>query len=288
MRNCLVLLLLCAVAGWAQQPAGNKAFGLGDHATVQLEGRWTERGADNLPPPFLLAGSAPRLVFSELLVLENRDAWEVLKLGISENPFIGSNPAALEDQMHNKGLEYLFYFFFPPSKNCLARTKASLEAAEAAEEARHRDDDKKERSRQKVSITQKCEPAATAQDFFAAQVSSGLSFNSESKAQPQFLSFYIPPTERMEMNGKTFFIFEAQAQKYVERADLDFFNLPDDRQGSRAYLFWAVGADSPFPFVFDPTRKNVQLVHMAYACLNSTGLARPAFLDKLKAVRFAR
>lgn len=287
MRRCIVLLLLCAVAGWAQQkpPAGMRGFSLNDRALVSLPADWAERHSDNLPPPFLLAGSAPRLVFSDLLALENRDTWEVLKIGVSENSFVGSNPAALEDHVHASGLNYLFYFFFPPSRNCLARAKAALESAEAVEEARHKDDEDK-KQRQTVSITQNCQATATPLDFYAAQVSSGLTFNSEGRSRGLFRPFYIPPTERLELDGKTFFIFEAQGQSYVDQPELDFFNLPNDKQGARAYLFWAVGADTPFPFVFDPVRKNVQLVHVAYACLNSNGLARPAFLEKLRSLRF--
>lgn len=294
MRVAFIAVLLAA-SGWGQEPpVASGMFAVGDRATALLTADWTEHRNDDLPPPFLLAGAAPRLVFSEFLVLENRKAWEVLKTGVSENPFIGSNPAALNDHIHANGLTYLFYFFFPPSGNCLARAKASLKAAEAAEEARREREEKqsdkkekKERPPQAVSITQACEWAATPLDFYAGQVSSGVSLNSEGGARGLFPSFYVPPTERVEIDGKTFFIYEAQGQRYVDRPQLEAFSLPDDWQGARAFLFWAVGADTPFPFVRDAARKNVRLVHVAYACLSTTGDARPAFLEKLRSIRFA-
>jgi hypothetical protein len=294
MRAVFIAVLLAA-SGWGQEPpVGPRTFALGDRATALLTGDWTEHRNDDLPPPFLLAGAAPRLVFSEFRVLENRKAWEVLKTGVSENPFIGSNPAALNEHIHTNGLSYLFYFFFPPSRNCLARAKSSLAAAEAAEESRREREEKqsdkkekKERPPQAVSITQACEPAATPLDFYAGQVSSEVSLNSEGRARGLFPSFYVPPTERVEIDGKTFFIYEAQGQRYVDRPQLDYFNLPDEWQGARAFLFWAVGADTPFPFVRDPVRKNVRLVHVAYACLSTTGDARPAFLEKLRSIRFS-
>jgi hypothetical protein len=114
-----------------------------------------------------------------------------------------------------------------------------------------------------------------------------VSLNSAGGSRGLFPSFYVPPTERVEIDGKTFFIYEAQGQGYVDRPQLDYFNLPEGWQGARAFLFWAVGADTPFPFVRDPARRNVRLVHVAYACLSTTGDARPAFLEKLRSIRFA-
>lgn len=291
MRVAFIAVLLAA-SGWGQEPPpASRMVAVGDRAAALLTGDWTEHRNDDLPPPFLLAGAAPRLIFSEFRVLENRKAWEVLKTGVSENPFIGSNPAALNEHTHTNGLSYLFYFFFPPSRNCLARARASLkEAEEARREREEKQSDKKEekeRPPQAVSITQACEPAATPLDFYAGQVSSGVSLNSAGRARGLFFSFYVPPTEQVEIDGKTFFIYEAQGQRYVDRPQLDYFNLPDEWQGARAFLFWAVGADTPFPFVRDPARKNVRLVHVAYACLSTTGDARPAFLEKLRSIRLA-
>lgn len=274
MRVAFIAVLLAA-SGWGQEPPpASRMVAVGDRATALLTGDWTEHRNDDLPPPFLLAGAAPRLVFSEFRVLENRKAWEVLKTGVSENPFIGSNPAALDEHIHTNGLTYLFYFFFPPPRSCLARARASLKAAEAGEEARR-------------EITRACELAATPLDFYAGQVSSGVSLNSEGRSRGLFPSFYVPPTEQVEIDGKTFFIYEAQGQRYVDRTQLDAFNLRDEWQGARAFLFWAVGADTPFPFVRDPARRNVRLVHVAYARLSTTGDARPAFLEKLRSIRFA-
>jgi len=270
MRAVFIAVLLAA-SGWGQEPPpASRMVALGDRATALLTTDWAEHRNDDLPPPFLLAGAAPRLVFSEFRVLENRRSWEVLKTGVSENPFIGSNPTALDEHIHTSGLTYLFYFFFPPPRSCLARARASLKAAE-----------------ENASITQACEPAATPLDFYAGQVSSGVSLNSAGGSRGLFPSFYVPPTERVEIDGKTFFIYEAQGQRYIDRPQLDYFNLPDEWQGARAFLFWAVGADTPFPFVRDPVRKNVRLVHVAYACLSTTGDARPAFLEKLRSIRFA-
>ena len=99
-------------------------------------------------------------------------------------------------------------------------------------------------------------------------------------------SLYAPPMEEVEIAGRTFFIFEAQGQDTVERAQLDMYNLPEDLRGSRAHLFWAIGAESPFPFFPDPLRKNVPIIHVSFATLSATGTAQPQFREILHSLRW--
>lgn len=271
-------------------PAAVRSFSLADRLSVILTTDWVERRNEDPPPPNQLIASAPRFNFSEILVLENRKAHAVLKVAISENPFLGGNAPSLEARIHAAGgsalVNHLFYFFFPPPRTCLAEAKSVLEAARREEEARRENEKKERRAPKAISISRSCEFAATPLDFYSEQVSSGVTLNSSGAADGMLRSFYVPPMEQVEMAGKTFFIFEAQGQRYVDRAELDKFNLPENLRGARARLFWAIGADTPFPFTRDPLRKNVQLIHVAYACLSATGSATAEFREKLLSIRF--
>lgn len=288
----LALLLLSAAACWAQgqdAPEVRRAFSLAERVGVVLPVDWVERQDEHPPPPGLLAGSAPRLLFTDVLVLENHKRLSVLKLGISENPFFGGTGATLEAQMRAGSGQalagHLFFFFFPPPRGCLARAKAALDAARRQEEARAAAAEEK-RAPRVVSISTNCEFASTPLDFYAEEISTGVALNSAGRAEGMLRSFYLPPLEQVELDGKTFFIFETQGQRLVGRDELDKFNLPEDRIGARAYFFWAIGAETPFPFVRDPLRKNVPLYHIAYACLSTTGTAIAEFREVLRHVRF--
>lgn len=271
------------------QPAAARGFSLAERAWVVLTSNWVERENEAPPPPFLLVASAPPITFTDILTIENRKALSVVKLGISENPFFGSNPADLDARIQSALVQHLFYFFFPPPRNCLATAKAEVEAAWRKEQARAaaESDEKEKRPPKPVSVIQWCDFSSTPQDFYSSQVSPGFALSSTGRAQPSLRRFYIAPTESMELAGKTFYIFEARGELMVDRAELDKFNLPEEMRGARAHFFWAVGADNPFPFVRDPLRKNVQIFHVVYATLSSTGTAIADFREKLRGVRFA-
>jgi hypothetical protein len=96
--------------------------------------------------------------------------------------------------------------------------------------------------------------------------------------------FYLTPMEKVEANGLTFYVFEAQGRMQLDLATVDHFNLPDEMQGSQADFFWAVGAPSPFPFFRDPQRKNVPLIQVAYAGIGLGPNKRDIFMKLLRQV----
>ena len=105
-------------------------------------------------------------------------------------------------------------------------------------------------------------------EFYSSQLSSGVEFrgaNGVEKVGGIYPQFYFPPMEKLESNGLTFYVFEAQGLTQIEQRTLDHFNFPDDLQGVQSDYFWAVGASSPFPFYLDTQRKNVTLIQVAYA-----------------------
>jgi hypothetical protein len=279
------LLLLSAVAPVAAQL---RPFTLGDRLTLSLAPTWIQRREVDLPPPPLMAASAPRFLFSDFLILENRHELMALKVGFSDNPFLGSDATKVDGQMHTPRRSdnlpaHLFYFFFPPPSGCLVQAKAAIERAENSQS----EDDRK--SRRTASVTHRCKFSPSPLDFYARRMSLGVRATSGGLAVPlDQEEFYLSPMEQTEIDGVTFYIFEARSRVSVDRQEIDFFNLPEDLRGHRVHFFWAFGAPTPFPFVRDPFRKNVEVVHVALGCLSSSGDASDVFREVLQKVRLAK
>lgn len=285
----LLVCLLAATACLAQ----TRTFSLADRASITLTQEWVER-TDTDPPPFpVLAGSAPRTVFSEFLVLENHKAPAVVKIGFSDNPFIGSNVGDLDNRLHSKQglLNYLFFFFFPPPRQCLAQARTRWTEAQRRYQAelkkeaeRQRDKDESPRKippPEPFSVS--CEFSPATADFFAEQLSGGFSFGD--RIVPSLRDFYLPPLDGMDSGGWTWFIFEAKSQRLIDRPELDHFGLAESLQGSKVHYLWAFGARSPFPFIRDPLRKDLQLVHVAAALTSPNDDAGARFRELLSAVK---
>jgi hypothetical protein len=247
----------------------------------------------------LLIASAPQVVFSDFLLLENQTSPGVLELGVSDNPFLGGDPVQLDTRVHQDFVRDLFYFFFPPPRACLTRAKNSFEEArrkeeerlESEEEAREKDQKKSAPARRSVLISETCEFSPTPSEFYASQLSTSLIVRETrqgDRVEGRWRDFYLPPMEQVEIKGRTFFIFEARAEQPVERGDIERFGLPDDRRGERAHFFWAIGANTPFPFFRDPQRKDLQLFHIVFAVLSLDGDSRAEFRKWLDNIKFER
>jgi hypothetical protein len=89
--------------------------------------------------------------------------------------------------------------------------------------------------------------------------------------------------EQLDFSGMTFFVFEALSREQVSEDAAQFFGLPQETQGLHADFFWAVGAPSPYPFVADSSRRNVPIIHLAYAGAGPN--KRADFLRILQRVR---
>lgn len=214
----------------------------------------------------------------------------MLLLGLSDNFLLGRDAYSLDAQMHRPAasgqgmLAYLFYFFFPPPRSCLELARARYQSAIAKSDS---DDSGRKGALPDASVSLDCRYLPTLPDFYSAQVSRGLSLRRASgveTADAAWGDFYLAPMEQVEANGLTFFVFEAQSQHQLPIEAIRHFNLPDDLQNAQADFFWAIGAPTPFPFVRDPARKNVQLIHVVYAAVGLSPNERPAFLRILHTV----
>lgn len=292
-------LLLATVMLAAQTGAGTRVFSLHDRLVIELSATWSER-RDILPPPQpVLAASAPPLRFSDFMVLEDRHTPALLQFGFSDNPFEGLDPGRLETRLYVQrgALAHLFYFFFPPPAECLARGQSAFERAKIGEierrdrEARSSKEDDRPRSLSPISVSSlaRCEFAPTPRDLFASRLSPSVRFRLSSSRESvtgELRDFYLPAMTQMEIGEMTFFIFEAQDNRLLEFADVERFGLRPEMNGARVHYFWAVGARTPFPFLREFDRRDRQLVHVAAATLSLRGEARDEFLDLLRRIRF--
>lgn len=194
-----------------------------------------------------------------------------------------------EAQMHRPAgsgdslIDYLFYFFFPPPWDCLDGGAAAYHRARMLAVP-----DKTEVT-PNLSIRTDCHHAPTVEDFYSSQLSPGIVFrltNGAEKAAGMYPQFYFPPMEKLEANGLTFYVFEAQGQTPLNLPTVNHFNFPDDLQGAQTDYFWAVGAPSPFPFSLDPQRKNVPVIQVAYAGIGLGPNKRDTFIGLLKQVQY--
>ena len=277
--SCAALAALSAGAqsDAAQQSAAPpRTFTLGGHAQIPLAADWTQRTDIDPPPLPALASSAPNFVFTDFLVVENRTAPAVFEAGFSSNPFIGSESGALGTRIGPRLLGVLFYLFFPPPRACLARGNAAVAQAQ-------------NKQLPPIMIRQACYFAPAPMDFFASRLSQVAVFRSTgsgTRVQGEFGDFYRPPMEQMDLAGKTYFIFEASSNVQLELATVQRFGLSDNLQGATVHFFWAIGARTPFPFVLDPLRKDLELLHVSYACLDFGGDCRTRFLTLLGEIRY--
>lgn len=253
--------------------------------SIDVSRAWVQREPTLLPPSPWLAPFAPRVTFLDFAALENPDTYSALRIATTSNAFLGQDEVALDAQMHspagsgNSLIDYLFYFFFPPPRDCLDG------GAEAYSKARSLADQNSTAA--DLSIRTDCRHAATVADFYSSQLSRGVMFqvtNFAEKAGGIFPQFYLLPMEKLEANGLTFYVFEAQGQTQLDLAAVNYFNLPDDLQDAQTDFFWAVGAPTPFPFSLDPQRKNVPVIQVAYAGIGLGPNKRENFMRLLQQV----
>jgi len=175
-------------------------------------------------------------------------------------------------------LNYLSYFFFPPPAHCVEQAFADYGRAISKSKPDENAD---------VSIVANCQYLPTLPDFYSEQLSHGLVFRPVSgpeSVDSTWGEFYLPSVEQVEINGLTFFVYEAQGLEQLTLETARQFNLPEDLQGTQVDFFWAIGAPSPFPFMVDETHRNVPLIHVVYAGADLGGNQRPVFMKLLQKV----
>ena len=271
----------------SQSPAAEQTISLSSGLTARLSTDWAQQPYDRIPPHSALAAYAPPDVsFSEFLRLQNLNAHSLLMLGVSNNFLLRRDARYLDARMHEPPdsghglLNHLFHFFFPPPPHCLESAHSQyLRALSDAKSDENAPPD--------VRISSDCRYLPTLSDFYSAQLSQALVFSRVSGVESvdsTWGRFYLPPMEQVESNGLTFFVFEAQGEQQLSLDTARRFNLPDDFQGAQPDFFWAIGAPTPFPFVRDPARGNVQLVHVVYAGVGLGANKRPVFMKLLRKI----
>src|SRR5260370_12238459 len=203
-------------------------------ASINVSSDWIEREQMPLPPSPRLARFAAQVTFLEFMALENPKMHSALRIATTTNPFLGGDEVALDVQMHSaagsgNGLaDYLFYFFFSPPRDCLdggseAYRKAKSQA-ESADQTTVSPD---------LSIRTDCKHAPALADFYSRELSPGVLFqvtHGVERASGIYPEFYLTPTEKVEANGLTFYVFEAQGRMQLDLATVNHSNLPDKIQ----------------------------------------------------------
>ena len=271
-----------------QPQVGLKRFSLLSGISVDVSPDWVEREQMPLPPSPRLAPFAPQVTFLEFMALENPRTHSALRIATTTDPFLGGDEVALDVQMHGaagsgNGLaDYLFYFFFSPPRDCLDGGSEAYRKAKSQAELSDQTTVSPD-----LSIRTDCKHAPTLADFYSRELSPGVLFqaaNGVERASGIYPEFYLTPMEKVEANGLTFYVFEAQGRIQLDLASVDHFNLPDGMQGAQADFFWAVGAPSPFPFFRDPQKKNVPVIQVAYGGIGLGPDKRDVFMRLLRQV----
>jgi hypothetical protein len=223
-------------------------------------------------------------------VLQNFPASAIVQFATSDNPLLGHDANWLDGQMHQPSgsgmslVDFLFYYFFPPSAACINEAMANDARASFAPSPNSNSSD----APPVLQVTYACRHDVNLQGFFGAQVSSGITFvqtNEGPRAYGATAQFYLAPMERVTSPGMTWFVFSAQRVNPVTPGASAHFNLPVSLQGAQTEFYWAIGAVSPFPWVYDGGRPNQQLIHMAYAGVGLGGNRRAEFMALLQKVQ---
>jgi len=266
------------------RPQDEAIHSLPSGVSIAVPGTWIATKSDLDSPPELLAGSAPPVHFTEVLLLEDAQDASVLLLAASNNPLVGHDEYWLDTQMHSPKdspmslPNFLFYLFFPPPSGCLTGAEESYTGAGRASTEEGEAPD--------LEVYLTCEFAPTLPNFYAAQISTSIVLRKKEDklwALAVLNDFYLTPMEVVDSAGFTFYVFEAKGSKRVTAGDAAFFQLPDTVEGSQPDFFWAVGAETPFPFTRERARASSPIIHLAYAGLGSS--ERTEFLRLLRTVR---
>jgi hypothetical protein len=208
-----------------------------------------------------------------------------LQFATSNNPFVGHDAYWLDTEMHAPSgtgmslLDFFFYYFFPPSDACMHQvltTSAPASRQSLADGPAY------------MQVYYSCPISDTLSDFYSVQISSGITFqhtDDGTRILAPVGDFYVAPMEQVDQSGMTFFVFEAQGMNAVSSDAAKRFHLPESAQGGAPDFFWAIGSPSPFPFVADSGRKDVSLLHVAYARLGVEADAKTEFLNILREIR---
>jgi hypothetical protein len=262
--------------------------GIANGVSVELPMAWTEFKPGDAP--VALAPYSPPFHLGGILALQNLQANAILQFATSDNPLLGRDANWLDGQMHMPSgsgmslVDFLFYYFFPPSATCINEAMANNARASFAPAPNSSSSD----APPVLQVSYACRHDVTLEGFFGAQVSTGITFvqtNDGPRAYGMTAQFYLAPMERATSPGMTWYVFSAQRVNPVNPGTSAHFNLPTNLQGAQAEFYWAIGAVSPFPWVYDGGRANQKLIHVAYAGVGLGGNKRGEFMALLQRVQ---
>src|SRR6266849_9625776 len=221
-----------------------KRFSLLSGTLIDVSPDWIEREQMPLPPSPRLAPFAPQVTFLEFMALENPRMYSALRIATTTNPFLGGDEVALDVQMHSAA----------GSGSGLADylfyfffspPRGCLDGgSEAYRKAKSHAELPSQTVSPELSIQTNCKHAPTLADFYSRELSPGVLY--------QFT------------NG-------------VERASgiyPEFYLAPMEKVEANGLTF----------YVFEPQRKNVQVIQVAYAGLGLGPNKRDSFLRLLRQV----
>jgi hypothetical protein len=302
-RRCVLataVLLVSATLGHTARAQAAAGAAAGDSAARMIEHRITNGVSVQLPvawsefkpgdAPAALAPYSPPFHMGGILALQNLQANAIVEFATSDNPLLGHDANWLDGQLHMPSgsgmsmIDFLFYYLFPPSAACINEAMANNARASFAPAPNNSSSD----APPVLQVSYACRHDVTLEGFFGAQVSSGITFvqtNQGPRAYGMTAQFYLAPMERVTSPGMTWYMFSAQRVNPVNPGTSAHFNLPTNLQGAQAEFYWAIGAVSPFPWVYDGGRANQQLIHMAYAGVGLGGNKRAEFVALLQRVQ---
>jgi hypothetical protein len=269
----------------AKEVPKRQVYTLSGTYSVALPEDWVANTKGEIPPPAPLTPYAPPFHLSGNLVMLNPQRGAILQFAVSDNPFLGHDAYWLDTQMHSPSgsgmslMDFFFYYFFPPSDACMHQVLTTYAPATRASPTD---------SPAYMQVYYSCPRSDTLSDFYAGQVSSGITFqltDNGTRVLAPIGDFYVAPMEQIEESGITFFVFEAQGANAVSSDAAARFHLPANSQGGAPDFFWAIAATSPFPFVADPSRKDAMILHVAYARLGVDADAKTEFMNILSEIR---
>jgi len=280
---------------------GGNVHTLANNVSIALSQNWAEATVTELPPPAELKNYAPGFHLTSILSLQNLKSASILQLAMSDNPLIGHDSNWLDEQMHKPAgsgmsvLDLMFYYFFPPSQQCMAEAQNSVVTAKFAPspaiesaEATGATPPSTDGTNPELQLTYHCHHEQNLDGFFAAQLSNGITFvqtNTGPRAYAVVPQFYLAPMERVQAPGITWFVFEAQRTDPVNAGARSHYRLGVALEGAQADYFWAIGAPDPFPWSADGSASSERLIHAAYASVGLNNNRRAAFINLLQRIQ---
>jgi hypothetical protein len=212
LAACGLACDLPSVAARAAQTRANQTPGqiaasgivhrIANGVSITLPTAWQEFDPGGAAPPDALAPYAPPFHLGGILALQNLQQFAILQFATSDNPLAGHDPNWLDTQAHMPSgsgmsvLDLLFYYFFPPDGACINEVLGTNGGASFAPTPGNSSSS----APPVLQVSYHCRHEATLSGFFAAQVSSGITFvqtNDGPRAYGMLAQFYLSPMERI-------------------------------------------------------------------------------------------